>query len=129
MVFMTDTTERVRMEQALKQSEERYRALAENSLTGICVHQHGVHVYVNEQYAKDLGYSADELLGKRLMEVVAPQDHEMVQQIWLDRLAGQEGSQPISSEIPEKGRHREMEGSVGHGDRAQRKPGNSCQCI
>ena len=88
VVFMTNTTERVLMEQALKQSEERYRALAENSLTGICVHQHGVHVYVNEQYAKDLGYSADELLGKRLMEVVAPQDHEMVQQIWLDRLAG-----------------------------------------
>ena len=63
------------------------RALAENSLTGICVHQRGVHVYVNERYAKDLGYSADELLGKPLMEVVAPQDREMVQQIWLDRLA------------------------------------------
>ncbi|MGO9565923.1 MAG: PAS domain S-box protein, partial [Desulfomonilaceae bacterium] len=88
LIFLTDITERVRMEQALKRSEERYRALAENSLTGICVHQDGLHVYVNERYAKGLGYSAAELIGKPLLEVVAQQDREMVWQRCLDRLAG-----------------------------------------
>ena len=88
LIFLTDITERVRMEQALKRSEERYRALAENSLTGICVHQDGLHVYVNERYANGLGYSAAELIGKPLLEVVAQQDREMVWQRCLDRLAG-----------------------------------------
>ena len=85
---ISDISERKRVERALKESEQRYRALAENSLTGICLHQDGVHVYVNERYAKDLGYSASELIGKPVLEVVAPQDREMVEQRWLDRLAG-----------------------------------------
>jgi PAS domain S-box-containing protein len=88
LAVITDISERKRVERALKESEQRYRALAENSLTGICVHQHGVHVYVNERYAKDLGYSTDELIGKPVAEVVAPQDREMVEQRWLGRLAG-----------------------------------------
>ena len=87
LAVITDISERKRVERALKESEQRYRALAENSLTGICVHQHGVHVYVNERYAKDLGYSTDELIGKPVAEVVAPQDREMVEQRWLGRLA------------------------------------------
>ncbi len=88
LAVITDISERKRVERALRESEQRYRALAENSLTGICVHQHGVHVYVNERYAKDLGYSTDELIGKPMAEVVAPQDREMVEQRWLGRLAG-----------------------------------------
>jgi PAS domain S-box-containing protein len=88
LAVISDISERKRVERALRESEQRYRALVENSLTGICVHQHGVHVYVNERYAKDLGYSADELIGKSMLEVVAPQDREMVEQIWLDRIAG-----------------------------------------
>ncbi len=87
---ITDISERKRIERALTESEQRYRALAENSLTGICVHQQGRHVYVNERYAKDLGYSADELIGKSVEQVVAPQDCEMVKEMRLGRLAGKE---------------------------------------
>jgi PAS domain S-box-containing protein len=88
LAAISDISERKRVERALKESEQRYRALAENSLTGICLHQDGVHLYVNDRYAKDLGYSAAELIGKPVREVVAPQDREMVEQRWLDRLAG-----------------------------------------
>ena len=85
---ISDISERKRVERALRESEQRYRALADSSPTGICVHQNGMHVYVNERYANVLGYSADELIGKPMMEVVAPQDREMARRISLDRLAG-----------------------------------------
>ncbi len=86
-----------------------------------------MHVYVNERYAKDLGYSTDELIGKPVAEVVALQDREMVEQRWLGRLAGKKVPSRYQFEIGEKGRNSHVEGSVGHGDRAQREPGNSCQ--
>ena len=86
---ISDISERKRVEQALKESEDRYRALAENSLTGICVHQDGRLVYVNERYAKNLGYSTEELIGQSLLEIVAPEDRKRVEHRWRARLAGE----------------------------------------
>ena len=59
-----EVAERKRMEMALRESEERYRILAENSLTGIYVHQDGKFVYINRRAAETLGYSENELVGK-----------------------------------------------------------------
>ncbi len=72
-----DITERKRAEERLRASEERYRALAENSLTGICVQQDGKLVYINERGAQTLGYSASELIGTSIWDLVAPEDREM----------------------------------------------------
>ena len=77
-------------EQALRESELRYRVLIENALTGICVQQKGRLVYLNERFAEIFGYRREELLGKRLWEIVAPEHSEMVRKRGLDRLAGKE---------------------------------------
>jgi two-component system response regulator AtoC len=77
-------------EQALRESESRYRVLIENALTGICVQQKGRLVYLNERFAEIFGYRREELLGKRLWEIVAPEHSEMVRTRGLDRLAGKE---------------------------------------
>ncbi len=77
---------RKRMEIALRESEERYRILAENSLTGIYVYQDGKFVYVNRRTAESLGYSEEELIGKSLLELVAPEDLGMVGGIVAARL-------------------------------------------
>ena len=62
---------RHQVEKKLRESENRYRTLAENSLTGICVHQDGKFVYVNKRCAEILQYSAEELMDRPVEMVVA----------------------------------------------------------
>jgi PAS domain S-box-containing protein len=85
-----DITERKRVEEELRQSEERYRILTENSLTGICVQQEGKLAYVNDRGARSFGYAAEELIGQPVGDLVAPYDREMVQAFAAGRLRGED---------------------------------------
>jgi PAS domain S-box-containing protein len=60
-----DTTERKRSEEALRESEDRFRSLSEASLEGIMVHDQGVILDANRAFAQLFGYgSTEELVGK-----------------------------------------------------------------
>ncbi len=85
-----EVAERKRMEIALRESEERYRILAENSLTGIYVYQDGKFVYVNRRASEVMGYSQDELMGKSPLVLVAPEDLETVKDIAAARVQGKQ---------------------------------------
>jgi len=86
-----DITERKRTEQALRESEERYRTLVEQAQEPISVIQDSKHVYVNPAYCRLLGYAGpDELLGRPLEEIIAPPDREMVRERYEKRMAGEE---------------------------------------
>jgi PAS domain S-box-containing protein len=68
-----DITEQRQAEQALRASEVRYRDLVEHSQGLICVHDlDGVLLSVNPATARLLGYTADELIGRNLGELLAP---------------------------------------------------------
>ena len=69
-----DVTQRRLAESALLESEEHYRLLTENSLTGIYIHQKGKFVYVNRRLASMMGYSSEEMTGKKFIEFVHPED-------------------------------------------------------
>ena len=85
---VTEITERLKAREALQESEERYRQLAENSLTGIYVHQDGLFAYVNERLAGILGCTPDEMIGKPFWEFVHPDDRELVKGRGMARAAG-----------------------------------------
>lgn len=69
--------ERARSTAALRQSEERYRALIENAGEAILVtNQEGVYIEVNPSACAMLGYSQEELLGKLMTDLLPPADHE-----------------------------------------------------
>jgi diguanylate cyclase (GGDEF)-like protein/PAS domain S-box-containing protein len=57
-----DMTERQRAEAALRESEEKFRLLAEQSLQGIFVLANAKLVYANQMMASITGYDLDELL-------------------------------------------------------------------
>ena len=63
-------------EEALRESEERYRRLVESSPDGIAVYQEGKFVYANAAGLKIIGASKPEdLLGRSVLDVVHPDFH------------------------------------------------------
>jgi len=83
--FYRDVTERVRAQQQLKQSEERYRRLVELSPNGIGVHQGGVLKYVNATGLRLLNATREEAVGENIFAFVHPDDREAVIRAALDR--------------------------------------------
>ena len=68
-----DVTERNAAEAALREGEERYRRLVELSPDGIGVYVDGRIVFINAAGAKIFGAtSADQLIGKQIMDLVHP---------------------------------------------------------
>ena len=61
-VTFHDITERKKAEQELKESEEKFRKIAEQSFMGIGIIQDNRVKYVNEAVAKILEYSLDEMM-------------------------------------------------------------------
>ncbi|HMK47962.1 MAG TPA: PAS domain S-box protein, partial [Methanocella sp.] len=81
-----DITDRKRVEEALKESEERFRVLSETSPVGIGVGSwDGKIVYTNPVYDRILGYDPGELIGRRSADVYwNPEERMSWYQTWID---------------------------------------------
>ncbi|MBI3361513.1 MAG: PAS domain S-box protein, partial [Chloroflexi bacterium] len=78
-----DVTERKRAEQALQDSERRFRALIENSLDAITLFgPDGTVVYDSPAAPGLLGYSTNGLVGRNAFEFVHPDDLERVKALF-----------------------------------------------
>ena len=70
-----DISASVKAETALRQSEEQFRGLVEQSVTGIVIAQEELLTYVNPRAVEIFGYGKpEEVLGHKLMEFVSEQD-------------------------------------------------------
>jgi PAS domain S-box-containing protein len=71
-----DISDRLVTEEALKKSEEKYRLLIENQTDLIVkVDNEGYLSYVSPSYCKLFGKSEDELLNRKFLPLVHPDDH------------------------------------------------------
>src|SRR5919107_292163 len=72
-----DVTERKRFEEALRESEQRFRGSFERAATGMAlVGTDGRFLRVNKSLCEILGYPERELLGKTFQEITHPDDLE-----------------------------------------------------
>jgi PAS domain S-box-containing protein len=79
MTAIRDVTARKRAEEALRESEERYRRLVELAPDAIVVHSAGRIVFINAAGARLIGAaSAEELLGRELLDFVHPDSRPAV---------------------------------------------------
>ena len=70
--------ERDRTMAKLRESEEHYRNLTNASFDGIAITENGRVVDVNEQMLKLFGYGRDEMIGREVIELIAPESRSVV---------------------------------------------------
>lgn len=72
-----DITDRIKFEESLKASEEKYRLLVENQTDLVVkVDLDGRFLFVSESYCKTFGKSQEELLNNKFLPLVHPDDRE-----------------------------------------------------
>ncbi|CAB1059055.1 hypothetical protein D1BOALGB6SA_3813 [Olavius sp. associated proteobacterium Delta 1] len=83
-----DITPRKKAEEALQESQEKYRLLFENASDAIFIAQDGVIKFPNPRVIDLVGYSAEELAQIPFTDLIHPADREMVIERYQKRIAG-----------------------------------------
>jgi PAS domain S-box-containing protein len=77
------------VEEALQDSERKYRTLVENSQDGIFIIQDAKIQFANQSFARMVGYDVEDVTGEIFQKFVAPEDLEMVVDRYRRRQAGE----------------------------------------
>ena len=85
-----DITDRKRTEQALLESEGRYRGLMDHLPDYVIVHRNGILLYVNPSGASRMGYDPEALVGKPILPLIDPAFHDTIQKAIAQRMEGED---------------------------------------
>ena len=91
--FNKDLSERSRLNTIIRETEENYRKLVENSIQGIVIMQDFKFVYTNKAFAGMTGYSVEELLafsGSEFRKLAMKEDRQKILNNFKRRLAGED---------------------------------------
>ena len=83
-----DITSRKLAEIALKESEEKFRTLAESSLFAIMIYKEDYWIYTNPAGEIISGYTAEELYKMHFWDFIHPEDFDKVKKIGIQRQSG-----------------------------------------
>ncbi len=90
-IFARDIAESKQAEEALRTSEEKFRALTETTTDWIWeVDKEGVYTYVSPKIKELLGYEVNEVLGKTPFDLMAGEEAEKVSEVFKEKVANKE---------------------------------------
>ena len=111
--YAHDVTESKRFEKALRESEERYRDLFENSNDLIQVaNPDGLIVYVNSVWKRVLGYEAEEVMHFSFFDIVAPASRAKCLEVFTRAVAGEKIDYFEATFITKAGKAITVEGNI-----------------
>ncbi|MBN1375654.1 MAG: PAS domain S-box protein [Dehalococcoidia bacterium] len=93
--FVNDITERKQAEDALRDSEEKYRLVVENAREGIIVLQDAYARFVNQYIPALLGYSRDYILSQPFLEYIHADERQTVTERYRHRISGEDIYEPL----------------------------------
>jgi PAS domain S-box-containing protein len=103
--IVIDMTEYMAMEKALRESEEKYRALINNATDGIVITQKGLIKFCNPAMCEMMQYSQEELLEKPYLDYVLKEDHAVMTNFHKRRMEGENFTSIYRSQfIPKDGK-------------------------
>jgi len=95
-------------QQIIRESEEKYRILADHTRDGVFIAQEGRLMVVNQAMLSITGYTEEELLGKPLTVPIAPEDRDMVTTRHKSRLSGNSEPEMYEFSLIHKDQQRRM---------------------
>ena len=91
VAYVRDITERKKTENAILESEAKFKALAETAAAGIFIHRDAQFLYVNPMWCEITGYQEEELLKTSLWQILNHGEGEQVRQKYADLLREESG--------------------------------------
>ena len=88
--IIIDNSERKTMENALRESEEKYRTLIEKAYDGIIIVQNGLFKFSNEAFCEMTQYTQNELLDKPFIFLISDEDQQLMSDYHKQRMSGEE---------------------------------------
>ncbi|RYD79532.1 MAG: PAS domain S-box protein, partial [Sphingobacteriales bacterium] len=89
MSLVQDVTIKTQFERELKEAEEKFRNLVEQSMVGVYIMQDKKCAYANPRLEEITGYSCEELMGMNsILEIIHEDDREKVMRSFLERYSG-----------------------------------------
>lgn len=107
ITIIRDISKRKISEQKLKESEERFKTMADNIRDGLTIVEKGKIVYINDRAVEIYGYTKEELMSLSIMDLAAPKEKERIKKI--SEISEQSGVSPSELDfwiITKDGKHK-----------------------
>ena len=75
-IILDDITAHILAERKIRESEQRFRMMAENIHDGLIILENNKVVFVNRRIAEITGYSFEELWAMHPLSIISPEDRE-----------------------------------------------------
>ncbi len=90
LMLYLDITEKAKAEEAVKESEEKYRILVENIQDGVFIHQDRKVIFINDAMAKMLSCTPEEVIGEPVINFFFEEDRPFIKKVMASETAKRE---------------------------------------